>query len=272
MDRRLTPFSGRVALRNLQGVIAAEAFTDGEPAQVRAPLVDLLARPDGPRDRQVLMGDAVTVIDRQEHFCFVQTVKDGYCGWVGSSCLMAPTPLTHWISARSSHLYSGPKVQAKEMNELPFGAQVQVLGIENGFAELPDGYIPMPHLSALHDRPGDPVMVAESLIGAPYLWGGNSAAGLDCSGLVQGAYLACGLPCPADSDLQQVIGSPVPEGVTLRRGDLIFWKGHVAIVVDATRLIHANGHSMTVAYEEITACVARIAAQGGGDVTARRRP
>jgi len=113
--------------------------------------------------------------------------------------------------------------------------------------------------------------VAEGFLGTPYLWGGNSRAGVDCSGLVQLAYHACGLPCPADSDLQQSLGSELPKAAPLRRGDLLFWKGHVAMAVDAQTLIHANGHSMSVAYEGITACIARILDQTGGDVTARRR-
>lgn len=272
MDRRLTPFSGRIALISLQGMVQADAFTSGEPAQIIAPLADLRDKPTGARDRQLLLGDGVTVIDHQEGHSFVQSGKDGYCGWVAADSLGPPTPLTHWISARSSHLYAAPKVQAPETAALPMGARVHVSAITNGFAQTPMGHVPLPHLHALDDRPGDPVQVAEGLLGAPYLWGGNSAAGIDCSGLVQGAWLACGLACPADSDQQQALGSALPEGAPIQRGDLIFWKGHVAIIVDAKRLIHANGHRMSVAYEDTAACIARIAAQNGGPVTARRRP
>ncbi len=272
MDRRLTPFSGRVALRALQGQINADGFTEGEAASIIAPLVDLLAQPDGARDRQVLLGDEVTVIDRQGMFSFVQARKDGYCGWIATSSLGPPSTPTHWITARASHLYTAAKVQAAEHAALPMGARVRVTATKAGFAQTPQGYIPLPHLRAIDDRPDDPVTVAETLLGSPYLWGGNSSAGIDCSGLVQGAYLACGLPCPGDSDLQQALGQPLDETESLQRGDLLFWKGHVAMVVDAARLIHANGHTMSVAYEDTSTCIARIAAQGGGPVTTRRRP
>ncbi len=271
VDRRLTPFSGRVALASLRGQSSADAFTDGHAALIISPLVDLLDRPDGARDRQVLLGDTVTVIDQQGNHSFVQSAKDGYCGWVVSDHLGAPSDATHWISARASHLYTAPKVQARETAALPMGARVCVIGTDGTFARTAFGYVPLVHLAPLSQRPDDPVTVAESLLGAPYLWGGNSSSGIDCSGLVQGAWLACGLPCPADSDQQQTVGDPLAEGATLRRGDLIFWKGHVAMIVDGARLIHANGHTMSVAYEDTAACITRIARQNGGPVTARRR-
>jgi cell wall-associated NlpC family hydrolase len=149
---------------------------------------------------------------------------------------------------------------------------VTVTGAAGAFAETPQGFVPRTHLRPLGDWAADPATVAESLLGTPYLWGGNSRAGMDCSGLVQLAFHACGRACPADSDLQQAVGAALPEDVPPRRNDLLFWKGHVALVLDSSRLIHANGHSMSVVTEGIAECFARIAAQGGGPVTARRRP
>jgi cell wall-associated NlpC family hydrolase len=277
MDRRITPFSGRVALMPLQGKVAAEAFVTGEVARVAQPLADLCASPQGARDRQVLLGDTVTVVERRGGQAFVQAAKDGYCGWLDEATLGPADPApTHWVAAAASHLYPEPRVQARERAALTLGARLQVLetglGKEGRFAATPFGFVPACHLRQIGDWAEDRVTVAEQFLGTPYLWGGNSRAGIDCSGLAQAAILATGQACPPDADLQEAVGEALAPDAPLRRGDLLFWAGHVALVVDEARLIHANGHSMSVAHEGIEACIARIAQQGGGPVTRRSRP
>lgn len=272
MDRRLTPANARAALMTLRGKVDAATFTHGTPASITAPLVDLCASPAGPRDRQLLLGEAVTVIDRHDGWAFLQAAKDGYCGYVPEAALGPAESATHWVARPASHLYPEPRVQAPAFAALTLGARVRVTADHGKFLETPQGFIPTPHLRGIGNWFTDPVTVAESLLGTPYLWGGNSRAGIDCSGLTQISFLACGRTCPGDSDLQQTLGAPIAEDTPLQRGDLLFWKGHVAQVVDATRLIHANGHTMSTNYEDIAACIARILSQGAGPVTARRRP
>lgn len=272
MDRRLTPFSGRVALDSLRGRLEALAFTAGEAAAVALPLADLLSRPDGARDRQVTLGAALTVVDRQDGWAFVQMARDGYCGWLPEDAIGPAITATHWVASPASHAYGAPKVQAPDLFSLPMGARLTVTATHGTFAATQAGFVPLPHLRPIDQWFNDPAEVALMFLGAPYLWGGNSHAGLDCSGLVQIAFHACGRDCPGDSDLQQAVGQPLPENAPLRRNDLIFWKGHVALMLDDARLIHANGHSMSVAIEALDAATNRIAAQGGGPVTVRRRP
>lgn len=270
MDRRLTPSSGRVAHVSLRGVVDAP-LTEGEAAYVVAPLADLLSRPDGPRDRQILLGDAVTVIDRDQGHAFVQAAKDGYCGWVAESALGTGAAPTHWVASPATHVYPEARVQSRERMALSLGARLTVLGAAGAWAETTLGFVPTSHLRRIGDWMADPVEVAESMLGTPYLWGGNSRAGLDCSGLAQLSLHAAGQACPGDSDMQQALGVAIPDGQAMRRGDLVFWKGHVALVVDADRLIHANGHTMSVAYESIGAVTDRVDKQGGGPIIARRR-
>ncbi|PZQ98080.1 MAG: NLP/P60 hydrolase [Cereibacter sphaeroides] len=272
MDRRTTPSNGRVALESLRGKVTADRFVAGEPARVVLPLIDLCTSPGGDRDRQLVFGDSVTVIDRQDGWAFLQSSKDGYCGYTPELALADAQEATHWLSAPSSHLYPEPRVQAHELTVLTLGSQLRVLALGERFAETTDGFVPVGHLRSLDDRMDDPVAAAELFLGAPYLWGGNSRVGIDCSGLVQAALLACGIACPGDSDLQaKSVGSELPPDAELRRGDLLFWKGHVAMVADEKRIIHATGHVMAVAYEPIDAAINRIAATSQPVLT-RRRP
>ncbi|MGB3316722.1 MAG: NlpC/P60 family protein [Albidovulum sp.] len=272
-DRRLTPANGRVAHASLKGQITADRYVSGDPARIVVPLADLLAKPGGARDRQVLMGEEVLVLDRHEGFAFVKAEKDGYCGYLAETALGAPRQATHWVSATATHLYPAPDFKMHEVAALSLGARLTVVAEHARFYETEAGqFVPRPHLRALGDWAGDPVSVAESLIGTPYLWGGNSRAGIDCSGLVQAGLHAAGIACPGDSDMQEAeLGTPLTQGAAWQRGDLFFWKGHVAVAVSASRLIHANAFQMAVGYEEIDAAIARIDAQGDGPVTSVRR-
>lgn len=271
MDRRLTPATARIAHVSLRGKLEAPAYTEGELLHVAAPLADLCVTPGGARDRQLLLGESFTVIDREGAHAFGFAVKDGHCGWLDQAALADTARPTHWVSAPATHLYPEPRVQALELASLSLGARVTVLATGEKWCKTTQGFIPTPHLRPLGDWARDPVAMAESLLGTPYLWGGNSRAGIDCSGLAQLAYGLCGIAIPSDSDLQQGAGHPVAEGQE-QRGDLIFWKGHVALIVDDHRLIHANGHTMSVAHEGRAACIARILAQENRPVLARRRP
>lgn len=269
-DRRLTPHSGRVALEGWPGEAAAR--TPGTPMRIAAPLADLRATPGGALDRQLILGAAVRVIDRARGHAFVQAAADGYCGWVEEGALGPFHPVTHRLAVPASHLYPEPRVQAPPLAPLWLTAEVEVTGVAGAWAQTPRGWVPAAHLRPRDTPLPDPVAVAESLLHSPYLWGGNSRAGIDCSGLIQIAHRAAGREVPGDSDLQQAIGRALDPGEEARRGDLIFWRGHVAMVTGPGRLIHANGHTMSVAAEGLEEAAARILAAGGGPVTARRRP
>lgn len=273
-DRRLTPANGRVAHVSFRGVVEAERYVAGTPARIAVPLADLLAGPGGPRDRQVLMGEKVAVLDRHEGFAFVQAEKDGYCGYLPEAVLGEDRAATHWVAAPATHLYREPSLKTPEAAYLTMGARLTIVADHPRFLETADGlFAPRPHLRDLGDRAADPAAVAESFLGTPYLWGGNSRSGIDCSGLVQAAILACGIACPGDSDMQErTVGIALPAGTPVRRSDLLFWKGHVAMAVSPDRLIHANGFQMAVGHEGIAEAIARIAAQGEGPVIAIRRP
>lgn len=270
-DPRLTPANGRVAAARLRGWVEAQSYVEGERRRVDRPIADLLAAPAGRRERQLLLGEEALVYEDRDGWSFVEAVRDGYVGYLQSDALGEAVQATHTVASPATHLYPAPELKAPEVCGLSFGARLRVVSAAGAFYETHDGrFVPRPHLRPANRPFADPATVAQMHFGTPYLWGGNSIWGLDCSGLVQAALLACDIPCPGDSDLQAAVGREIPPAEPLRRGDLLFWKGHVAMAVDPGTLIHANALAMAVSYEPVEEALARILASDG-PVTARRR-
>jgi hypothetical protein len=287
-DARLLAANARVAHVSLRGRVAAAHYTEGERRRVCRPVTALRddARPRA-RQRELVLHEVFVVLEEREGWAFGFAARDGYVGHVRIDDLGPDLwRTTHVVSARQSYLVGEPVLKTgDEITAISFGTRLSVLAThedgrwgEVALLRPPDAmdghkradtmFVPMAHLRPADAPERDPVAVAERFLGTPYLWGGNSGFGIDCSGLIQAALMSCGIDCPGDSDLQQALGQEA-EGEP-ERGDLLFWKGHVAMAVDAERLIHANAHHMAVAYEGIEAAKRRIA-RGEGPVTAVRR-
>jgi len=225
---------------------------------------------------QALRGERVTVYDRNaEGWAWGQLNSDGYVGWLPDRALALPgAPPTHRIIAIRTFAFPGPSIKLPPVEALTMGAKIAVIREDGAFAVTADGWhLPLPHLAPLERHASDFVAVAEQHVGTPYLWGGKSSLGIDCSGLVQIALNAAGTGCPRDSDMQQdALGralDPAQAG-NLGRGDLVFWQGHVAIARDAVTLVHANAHHMATVVENTRDAIARIQASGIG-ITAIKR-
>ncbi|WP_113911847.1 NlpC/P60 family protein [Roseovarius dicentrarchi] len=270
-DPRLTAANSRVADTALRGQVSAARYTSGAARQVCVPVADLRHAPHGRRLRQLLTGAPVTCFDTHDGWAFVRA-EDGYVGYMPDAALHAGPAATHWITARASHAYTEPDLKSPECAALGHLSRLSVTTHSRNWAQTPLGYVPAQHIAPLPMAEPDPIAVAERYIAVPYLWGGNSVFGIDCSGLVQASCRACGIACPGDSDLQEAaLGRALPDGSAMQRGDLLFWRGHVAWVLDAGRILHANAHDMAVSVEALKPAIARIAAEGGGAVTAHKR-
>lgn len=263
-DPRLTPARHDLAAESLRGIIVSPRYAPGTRRVVAEPVAPLRRQPfaGAPLDTEALRGEAVTVYDEDgDGWSWVQLAADGYVGYLPSDALIPEAaPATHRIGALRTFLFPGPDIKLPPLATLPFGAQVAVREVGEKFAWVADGFIFARHLVPLTVREADFVEVAARFIGTPYLWGGRSAFGLDCSGLVQTALNACGVPCPRDSDMQEAaLGVPVDPAGPFRRGDLLFWPGHVAIVEAPDTLLHANAFHMMTAREPLAPALARIA-------------
>lgn len=280
MDRRAHWSNGGVAHSTLRGQVAADRFTDGTPHRViQAPAAAICKSPAGARDRELLWGQTFNVLSEAGGWVFGYALHDGYTGFVDGA-LLAPMdrPATHRVSARQTMALGTPDFKATHAAHVPLslGSELCVTGISGKWATIlgaaQDLYVPVNHLIATTQVEADPVAVAYRLIGAPYVWGGNTAFGLDCSGLVQLGCTACGISCPGDSDQQMAqLGDTLDPGTPPRRGDILFWKGHVGWVSDPDTLLHANAYHMATALEPLQEAITRIEAQGDGPVLRHAR-
>jgi cell wall-associated NlpC family hydrolase len=277
-DPRLTPARADLAAKYLEGRVKAARFVTGEEFEIADALAPLRTQPssDAELSTQALKGERVTIYDRNgEGFAWGQLNSDGYVGWLPDRALVKPGAApTHKITSLRTFAFAGPSIKLPPLETLVMGALVTVLRDDDAFAVTREGwYLPRQHVGSIDHFSDDFVAVAERFVGTPYLWGGKSSLGIDCSGLVQIALNAAGTGCPRDSDMQQDgLGRVLDaaESKKLQRGDLIFWNGHVAIARDADSIVHANAHYVATVIENTSAAIARIKA-AGSEITAIKR-
>ncbi|MGH6763252.1 MAG: NlpC/P60 family protein [Phyllobacterium sp.] len=270
LDRRLNAFRPDLGDVRLRGQIETENLVEGRPMRVIAPIADLRKqpRPDSGIDTQLIYGDDVLMFEDAEGWCWVQNERDGYVGYVTDTALdeRAAAP-THRVTAPRTFVYPGPDLKFPVIKALSMGSLLSVTGWEERrgtqYAVLSSGEaVVARHIAPIDDRATDFVAVAESLINTPYLWGGVSGFGIDCSGLVQLSLLMAGKNVLRDSDMQaQSIGNLIETDASydrLQRGDLVFWNGHAAMMADDRMLLHASGYTMSVTLEPLTQAIERI--------------
>lgn len=273
LDRRTHAYRRDIADVALAGTLFAPHYAAPMLRQCRAPsaMMRNAADPRAEAVSQLLSGEQFAVLDLAAGWAWGYSVSDHYVGYVEANLLDAPTVATHVVAVREALIFSEPSIKSALRGSLPFGARVASCA-EGSFFAIEGGYIHHRHVLPAHARTADPVAIAELFLGMPYLWGGRGERGIDCSGLVQVAMAAAGITLPRDTDQQRAFPcEDLPAEVALRRGDIIHFPGHVGLMVDEMRLIHANAHWMAVVIEPLSDVVARLAPNHDRPILARRR-
>lgn len=278
LDPRLHAFRPDRADARLAGQVEAHQFVSGEPAEIAVPAAGLRRQPafEAQMLTEALQGERVLVFDRDRGWAWVQIETDGYVGYVPEAALSAELTFpTHRVTVPLTFCYPAADLKSEPALMAFLNARLQIDEVGDKWSRLATGsYVCSRHVTPLDGRPPDPIAVAAMFVNAPYRWGGKTHLGLDCSGLVQIAFHAAGRACPRDTDMmERSLGRPLPstDPAVLEPGDLLFWTGHVGMMVDGERLIHANGHHMLTVIEPVGEAIARIAAMYG-PVTSFRRP
>lgn len=273
LDPRLTLFRDGIAAQALEGIVPAERYLETSLRQARAPSAALRRAPANEAEQldQLLFGELFEVLEESNGWAFGQARRDGYVGYVATAALGSPGAApTHTVRALRTYGFSAPSIKAPPLGLYSMNAPLAEEGREGRFIKTAGGWFVEEHLAPVGDDAPDYVAIAERFVGTPYQWGGRESLGLDCSGLVQQALYAGGLACPRDSDQQARLGTPI-DASELQRGDLMFWRGHVAMLTSPTEIIHANAFHMAVAIEPLAEVVARTSRLGGGEPTGYRR-
>lgn len=280
LDPRLNAFRDDLADARLKDRVAVPRYVEGRPAGIVRGVADLRRAPDAASglDTQLLFGETVRVFDKADGWSWVQNDTDGYVGYLRSEALgPAPEAPTHRLRALRSFLYPEPELKTPPLDCLSIASPVQVVDEKNSYSEIAGGgWLYSKHLQPLGETSPDFVATALEFLGTPYFWGGRSSLGLDCSTLVQLSLACAGVTARRDTYQQATtLGEPLnglPHEITLERGDLVYSPGHVAIMLDAERIVHANGFTMTVAIEALDALEQRVLEETDGKgFTAVRR-
>jgi cell wall-associated NlpC family hydrolase len=277
LDPRLHPLRPDLAGAELEGRAEAPRFVAGHAAQVARGTADLRRAPSpiAPLGSQLLAGESVTVYEVADGWAWVQNQSDGYVGYVEHAALGGEVrATTHWVKALRTFLFPEPDEKAPPLDALPMTARIEVVAERGRFSEVAGGgWITGRHLAPRGAHFEDFVTTALGFMGVPYLWGGKTSLGLDCSGLIQVALAAAGIDCLRDSDMQaETLGEARSSGAAPERGDLIYMPGHSAIALDGWRVVHTNAHDMMTTIEPLADLLARVEKESGQGITAVRRP
>ncbi|MBL4618301.1 MAG: C40 family peptidase [Robiginitomaculum sp.] len=272
-DPRITPARSDLAAEHLRGIVTAEKFVSGNTLSVITEMSDLLAQPklDQSLQSQLLFGEQFVCLESKDGWAWGQSVRDGYVGYVRASALQEQTAIPdHWISSLRTPVFSQANLKSPIVGYLHRNSQIHISKTSDDYCHVGMGWVAKCDIQAINSPAEDWVEVAKTYLHSPYVWGGRSSFGLDCSALIQNSLQAAGISCPRDSDMQEEqLGKPVRTS-DFTRGDLLFWKGHVGVMVCRDNFLHANAASMKTVIEPVSEAINRIE-KTAGPITSIRR-
>lgn len=272
IDRRIHAFRPDIADVALAGTLFAPHYAAPMP-RAAAAAAFMRSAPSASAEAvsQLLPGEGFAALEITAGWAWGYSLHDHYVGYIEVAHLCDPVAPTHRVSVREALIFSEASIKAPIAGTRPIGSRL-CGAVEGNFLKIDGGFVHMRHVAPVDDLAADPVAVAELCLGMPYLWGGRGGDGIDCSGLVQIALAAAGHSAPRDTDMQrQEIGFALDEHAPLRRGDIVSFPGHVGLMVDEERLIHANAHWMAVVIEPLADVVARLKPNHDRPILSRRR-
>jgi cell wall-associated NlpC family hydrolase len=273
-DSRTTPARADLAAAHLKGKIEAPRYAEGKVHHVIKGRAGLRAQPsdDAGLDTELLFGESFTVYDVANGWAWGQSKEDSYVGYVREDSLAQNAfAASHRVIAQMTPVFPVADLKKPVRDFLPLNAKVKIEARQGNYARIgANAFVFAGHLTSVDSFAKDWAEVAERFLRVPYVWGGKTAAGLDCSGLIQTALQAAGIACPRDTDMQERALGRAIDSKNLQRGDLVFWKGHAGVMLDSSRLLHANAFHMEVSIEPFADAVARID-KAAGPVTSVKR-
>jgi cell wall-associated NlpC family hydrolase len=271
-DRRITPARPDLAALHLKGALEAERFVEGQKLMSLRGHVPMRVRPESycSQETELLCGELFTVYEQKNGWAWGQLASDGYVGYVHTLSLAPYLEPSHRVAAPSTPVLTAPDVKAACTQFLPMNALVRLEKECGDFFQTNTGFLSYRHVVSVSEHAADFVSVAESFLHVPYVWGGKTVTGMDCSGLIQTSLQAAGISAPRDTDMmEQALGVPV-DREEIKRGDMVFWKGHMGVMLDSKRLLHANAFHMEVFAEDLDQAAARIE-KSAGPITSIKR-